>query len=93
MRAEVQVESSILERYVGKYELRPDMIFDIVLNNQQLRAKLTGQPRVPIFPESETEFFYKVVDAQLSFLVDDKGEVTGLILHQGGINSKANKIE
>ena len=92
-RSEVTLDVSILERYVGKYELQPSAVLDIDLKSGQLRAQLTGQPRFPIFPESETEFFYKIVEAQLSFVVDDSGKATGLVLHQGGLNIEAKKIE
>lgn len=92
-RAKVELEPEVLERYVGKYQLNPKTVFDIVLQDDQLRAQLTGQPRVPIFPESETKFFYKIVDAQLSFELDGNGVVKGLILHQGGLNQKAKKVE
>jgi hypothetical protein len=33
-------------------------------------------------------FFYKVVDAQLEFVKNEKGEVTHLVLHQGGRDQK-----
>ena len=45
-----------------------------------------------IFAESETKFFLKVVDAQISFTKDDSGAVTGLILHQGGANQPARRV-
>jgi serine-type D-Ala-D-Ala carboxypeptidase/endopeptidase len=41
---------------------------------------------VQIYPESELEFFYRVVDAQITFETDGSGGVTGLVLHQGGAN-------
>ena len=47
-------------------------------------AEATNQPKFPIFPESETKFFYKVVDAQLEFFKNDQGQITHLVLHQGG---------
>ncbi len=92
-RVEVMLNTSILNRYVGKYELRPGAILTIDRKGNQLGAKLTGQGRNPIFPESETEFFLKVVDAQLSFILDDEGSTTKLVLHQGGLNIDAKKIE
>ena len=58
----------------------------------RLAAQATGQPAFPIFAESETEFFLKVVDAQLTFTLDDTGVVDGLILHQGGANQPARKV-
>lgn len=92
-RAEVNVDREILERYVGKYELAPNFVIDVDLKGNQLRTQATGQARVPIFPESETKFFLKVADAQLTFEVDDEGEVTGIILHQGGANQHAKRVE
>jgi hypothetical protein len=37
-----------------------------------------------IFPESETLFFYKVVDAQIELVRGADGKVAELVLHQGG---------
>ncbi len=47
-------------------------------------AQATNQSKLPIFPESETKFFYKVVDAQLEFFKNDQSQITHLVLHQGG---------
>ena len=54
-------------------------------------AQLTGQSFFEIFPESDTEFFYKVVNAQLSFETNADGRVTTLILHQNGIDQRATR--
>ena len=82
-----------LERYTGKYHLRPGADFTLRRQGDQLEAQLTGQSFFPIFPESETEFFYKVVDAQLSFVKDEHGNITALVLHQNGIDQRAEKVK
>ncbi len=94
-RTEVTIDSSILKRYVGKYQLRSDLpstILDISLRGNQLLAQLTGQEQFPVFPESETSFFFKIVDAQLEFETDNNS-VTAVILHQGGQVIKAKRIQ
>ena len=58
-----------------------------------LFAQLSGQPKFEIFPRSETEFFWKVVDAQVTFVKDEKGKVTKAIHHQGGRTFDAPKME
>ena len=63
------------------------------MENGNLWVQATGQDNYQVFPESETEFFYTVVDAQLTFTKDDAGEVAGLVLHQGGRNTPAPKQE
>jgi hypothetical protein len=44
-----------------------------------------------MFPESQSKFFLKVMKAQLEFFTDDKGQVSHVILHQGGQDLKGVK--
>ena len=46
-----------------------------------------------MFAESETKFFYKVVNAQISFVEDESGAIVSLILHQNGANLSAHKVK
>ena len=86
VRTAVAVDSLVLQRYVGEYELVPAFHIVVTREGAALFAQATGQPRFPIFGESETEFFFKVVDAQITFSGD------GMVLHQNGQNLAANKI-
>lgn len=83
-RTEVAVDAATLETYVGKYELAPTFAITVTLEGGQLMAQATGQDKYPIFAESTTRFFYKVVDAQLTFEVGADGQATQLTLHQNG---------
>ena len=56
----------------------------ISLENGQLMSQASGQAKAPIFASSETKFFYKVVDAQIDFVKDDKGKVTCVDAASGG---------
>jgi CubicO group peptidase (beta-lactamase class C family) len=91
-RKEITLDPKILARYVGTYEFMAGMNMLITLEGNQLSTKLGGQPTIPIFPESETMFFPKVVDAEIEFVKDSSGAVTHLILHQGGHDQKAPRI-
>jgi len=44
-------------------------------------------------PVSETEFFVKVADAQVTFVHDQDGRVTHLLLRLSGNERKAKKID
>jgi hypothetical protein len=92
-RKEVTVNPEILESYVGRYELMPGIVFDVTVEGGSLMVQITGQPRFQVYPESETKFFYKVVEAQITFQKDAEGKVTGLVLHQGGLDQPARKIQ
>jgi hypothetical protein len=73
---------------VGSYAFPfGDMV--VTVEGGQLITQLGAQPKVPLFAESETSFFAKVVDAQIEFKKDAAGKVTGLLLHQGPANIEA----
>jgi CubicO group peptidase (beta-lactamase class C family) len=91
-RKEITPDPKVLARYVGTYELAAGVNMLITLEGNQLSEKLGEQPTFPIFPESETMFFLKVVDAQIEFVKDSSGAVTHLVLHQGGRDQKAPRI-
>lgn len=90
-RKEVKVPTNLLAEYVGNYELQPNFVMVVSLKGDQLITQITGQPEVPIFAESEKTFFPKIVDAEIEFFKNDKGQVTHLVLHQGGQDHKAIK--
>jgi hypothetical protein len=64
----------------------------ITTAGQRIFTQLTGQRQAEIFSESATEFFLKVVDAQLTFVVDDTGHANHVILHQGGRDQMAKRV-
>lgn len=90
-RVVVEVAPEILERYAGEYELRADFTVTVTFDERGLRMQPTGQPRFPMFAESETEFFLRAAPVDITFIVED-GEVTGLDLVQGGQTQRARKI-
>ena len=88
-RKEVTVAPKVLADYPGTYQLAPGVSMDVTLESGQLITQVTGQGKVPLFAESDTKFFPKVVDAEIEFFRDDKGAVSYLVLHQGGRDMKA----
>ena len=90
-RKEITVSPEILKQYVGTYELTPRFSLTITLEEGQLISQGTNQEKVPMFAESETMFFLKLVDAQIEFVKNEKGEVTNLVLHQNGRDVKGVK--
>jgi CubicO group peptidase (beta-lactamase class C family) len=81
---EVSVPLEILAAYVGTYELAPDFSIAVTLEGGQLVTQGSGQPKLPIFASSENRFFLKVVEAEIEFVKGEKGDVTHLLLYQGG---------
>jgi CubicO group peptidase (beta-lactamase class C family) len=84
-RKAITLPAATLAKYVGAYELAPNVTMTISLDGEQLYGQLTGQGTLPIFPESNTLFFLKAVDAQIEFAPDG----AYLVLHQNGRDTKA----
>ena len=91
-RKEVPVDAKILADYVGRYEFAPGAVLDVALKEGHLACQLADQPRFDVFAESDTRFFYKVVDAQLTFVRNAAGKVDSVVLHQGGIDQTAKRV-
>ena len=88
----VELPKSILEQYVGLYELQPELKINITREGKQLFGQATGQDRFGIYPENDTVFYLTVVDAKISFQLE-KGAVESLTLFQGGHEILGKKIE
>lgn len=80
---EAQLDPRSLDQFVGRYELEPGFVLSITRASDHLWLQGTGLSRVQLFPESQTKFFTKVLDTQVTFVKDASGKVTHLILHQG----------
>ena len=89
---EITVDPKLFDGYVGQYQLAPNFLLTITREGDQLFAQATGQPKVEIFPEGEREFFYKVVDAQITFETDSTGRATSLTLHRNGADMPAKRV-
>lgn len=83
-RKKIQLSRDALLRFAGSYELRPGFVLTVTLEGDQLITQATGQPKIPIYAETETRFFPNVIDATIEFEIGASGAVTGLVLEQGG---------
>jgi uncharacterized damage-inducible protein DinB len=97
-RTAIDLPAAVLARYVGVYEVAPSPLFgspslvlEVTLSNGALSVKPAGQPAARLWPETETNFFVKEVDVQITFTVDATGALTGLVVHQYGENRPGNR--
>jgi len=92
-RKEITVSSDTLAKYAGIYAMAPNVNMTITLADGQLISQMTGQNKIPLFAESETMFFPKVVDAEIEFPRGEKGPASQLILHQNGRDMTAKRLD
>ena len=89
---EISIDDATLQTYIGNYELAPDFVIAVTKDGSQMKAQATGQSEFDIFPSSENVFYLKVVEAQVTFNLDDAGKVVSMTLLQGGRESTGLKI-
>ena len=79
------LDAETLDRYVGTYEFAPNVLFIVTRRGDRLFAQLTGQEVVRVYPSRENEFYYRAVDARLTFNRSADGQKTeSVTLHQHG---------
>ncbi len=83
-RTTVRLGEAELAGLSGEYKFGGALTLYITVEGSRVMAQLTGQPEFEIYPESPTHFFWKVVDAQLTFERRPDGQATGVKLHQAG---------
>jgi CubicO group peptidase (beta-lactamase class C family) len=91
-RQAIALDPAIYDAYVGQYELEPGWVMSVTKESDRIFMQWTGQERVEMFPESSTKFFVKVIDAQRTFVVDETGKASHVILHQGGRDRVATRV-
>lgn len=91
-RTEIALDPSTLDAFVGVYELAPNFQLAITKEGGSLYGQATGQGRVQLHAESETKFFLREVDAQITFVKGADGRANELVLHQGGANIPGKRV-
>jgi CubicO group peptidase (beta-lactamase class C family) len=93
-RVAIELPASQLEKFVGLYALdsMPSFQIAVTLENGGLQVQATGQGKAPVYPEAANKFFYRIVDAQITFTEAADGKPAFLTLHQMGMDQKATRL-
>ncbi len=97
-RVVATVDRKVYDDYVGQYQLEisPDYAVAISVEASKLMMEIkqpVGRIKAELLPESKTRFFRTDVDVQVTFVKDERGKVTELIVHQQGAEYRAKRIE
>lgn len=87
----VALSPEMLAQYEGRYVLSESLVFEVKLHNGEITVQLSGQPPYKCYPYGEGRCFFEVADAQITFERNDNGAVTALILHQNGLDQRAER--
>jgi CubicO group peptidase (beta-lactamase class C family) len=88
----VPVAKSILDKYVGTYQVGPGVNLWFTIEGDRLKGQATGQPPFFLTAESETQFAPTAFEGQIEFRMDASGKVTNVIVRQDGRDSVAPRV-
>lgn len=93
--AGLTLDTATLDRYVGHYQLQrgASSILTIARDGTRLNARITGQPILPIYADSPTEFHWEVVPARITFSDDAGGPASRATIHQNGVDTVGSRID
>ena len=89
--ANTRVPPGAYNAVAGRYACG-DAILTVTREGDRIFAQQTGEGRHEIFPSSETNFFWKDLDARITFVKDATGKVTRAIHDREGDVSVAAKL-
>lgn len=89
---ELAQDTTMLQHYVGAYELAPGARLSVTRSGGKLYAQISGQQRFRIFAISDSTYRWTVVEAQVTFHRDAAGTVSGAALHQGGRDMPMTRV-
>jgi len=92
----IKLDQTIYDAYAGHYSAAPDakhpgtMAITFKHEGDAFIGQVFAGPKPiqfgeALFPESETNFFNTTEGVELTFVKNDKGEVTGVIVYQNGL--------
>jgi len=89
---EIHIDPKLLDNYTGRYQVTPNLVFEITRDGDRLFAQGFGQitghaivlPKFELFAEGEKDFFARVADNQIAFETGPEGRATSLIMHRAG---------
>jgi CubicO group peptidase (beta-lactamase class C family) len=97
---EIHINPKFLDNYKGRYQVTPNLIFEITRDGDRLFAQgfaqATGQPialpKFELFAEGEKNFFGRVADHHFAFETGPEGRATSLILRRAGRDMPAVRL-
>ncbi len=83
-RMAVDLDPEKLKKFEGSYQMPDGLNMSFEVKRDTFWLDIPGAPPFQVFAEDETRFFLKAFDAQITFVVEENGQVNSMIWHQAG---------
>jgi mono/diheme cytochrome c family protein len=77
-----KIDPKLFDKYVGKYDIGNNRVYFVTREGTQLFGQAPNNPKRELCPASETRFVILDAESQVTFVKDEKGEVTELLYDQ-----------
>lgn len=84
---EIALSTAELDKFVGRYDFGDGFVVSVTRDGSTLRVFRENSPGAQparVYPEAPNAFFWKVVEAQIRFIVEADGTVIGAQFRQAG---------
>ncbi|HEU4389626.1 MAG TPA: DUF3471 domain-containing protein [Blastocatellia bacterium] len=88
----ITLDPKTLDLYAGDYSISLGAGFKITREGDHLLFTATGQPSAAAYPESATRFFFRIIDAHVTFTTNDSGQPTELLFEINGQKIVAKRV-
>ncbi|HEX8634522.1 MAG TPA: serine hydrolase [Pyrinomonadaceae bacterium] len=90
----VKVDPAALDAYAGQYDVPALGLLDVARDGDKLFAAPVGQAKIELMAQGDQRFFAAAVNFHLTFVKDDKGQVThALVRPPNGQEVQAKKVK
>jgi hypothetical protein len=91
---EVKIAPATFDAYIGSYQLADSsgVVLAFKRESERYFTQATGESQLEIFPSSDSTFFLKAVEAQVTFHRLSNGKVNTMTVHQNG-DTQAYRVE
>lgn len=91
-RKAVKVDPAILESCAGRYLLDGRTLVTITKEGDKLMGQPGNSPKAEMIPQSETTFFVKEANSEVTFERDEKGNVVRFVMKSGSQSQSARRL-
>ncbi len=88
----MKVDPAILESYAGRYLLDGRTLVIISKEGDKLMGQPSGSPKAELIPQSDTTFFVKEANSDVTFERDEKGNIVRLAIKTSSQNQSAKRL-
>jgi D-alanyl-D-alanine carboxypeptidase len=92
-RAPAEVSPELYDLWAGDYQIGPAFVLTVRREGDRLISQATGQPPFELHPSSLTRYFVREFPAEIEFIQGDDGRAAQIVLHQGGQEIPALRVE